>query len=206
MVFFELCPSDNWIRDGFNEVSSTLSESLVGALTKLTQQQYELKQQQTDSSNRVNTLNVSNNQNRNARNNSFHPQQTYNYRFNNQGRFPDEDLTIEDEDSAILEDEVDSITTEATSIVIKTKNNYNSHSNYNTPQIQESTDREHIAERTYSKQVCYICGYPNNYARGCNQRRPAKRNQQKQYQTAPKNDWSDASKNNSHERKMSKMK
>ena len=76
MVFFELCPSDNWIRDGFNEVSSTLSERLVGALTKLTQQQNELKQQRTDLSNRVNTLNAPNNQNRNARNNSFHPQQT----------------------------------------------------------------------------------------------------------------------------------
>ena len=45
MVLFELCPSDDWTRDAFNEVSSTLSENLVGALTKLTQQQDQLKQQ-----------------------------------------------------------------------------------------------------------------------------------------------------------------
>ena len=39
--------SDDWTRDAFNEVSSKLSESLVGALTKLTQQD-EPKQLQTD--------------------------------------------------------------------------------------------------------------------------------------------------------------
>ena len=44
MVFFELCPSDDWSRDAFNEVSSSLSETLVGAVTKLTQQD-ELKHQ-----------------------------------------------------------------------------------------------------------------------------------------------------------------
>ena len=42
MVFFELCPSDDWTRDALNEVSSALSENIVGALTKLTQQQEEL--------------------------------------------------------------------------------------------------------------------------------------------------------------------
>ena len=59
MVFFELCPSDDWSRDAFNEVSSSLSENWVGALTKITQQQDELKQQQNDFSNRISTLNVS---------------------------------------------------------------------------------------------------------------------------------------------------
>ena len=48
-------------------------------------------------------------------------------------------------------------------------------------------NQEHIAEKTYSEQVCYICAYPNHYARDCNQRRPANRNQQIPYQTAPKN-------------------
>ena len=55
MVFFELCPNDDWTKYAFNEVISTLSENLVGALTKLTQQQDELKQQQTDLSNRINS-------------------------------------------------------------------------------------------------------------------------------------------------------
>ena len=58
MVFFELCPSDDWTRDAFHEVNSTLSENLIGALTKLTQQQDELKAQQTDLSNRINNLNL----------------------------------------------------------------------------------------------------------------------------------------------------
>ena len=87
MVFLELCPSDDWTRDAFNEVSSTLLENLVGALTKLTQQEDELKEQQTDMSNRINTLNVFKNQNPNARSNNFNPQQTGNYRFNNQQGF-----------------------------------------------------------------------------------------------------------------------
>ena len=62
MVFFELCPSDDWTRDAFREVSSTFSENLIGALTKLTQQQDKLKSQQTDLSNRINNLNLTQNQ------------------------------------------------------------------------------------------------------------------------------------------------
>ena len=42
-LFFGLCPNDYWTRDAFNEVSSTLSENLVPALTKLTQKHNELK-------------------------------------------------------------------------------------------------------------------------------------------------------------------
>ena len=65
MVFFEFCPSDDWTRDAFKDVSSTLSENLVGALRKLTQQD-ELKQQQTDLSKRINSLNVASHQNCNT--------------------------------------------------------------------------------------------------------------------------------------------
>ena len=65
MVFFELCPSDGWSRNAFNEVSSSLSENIVGALTKLTQQQDQLKQQQTDLSNRIIPLNVQQTPNQN---------------------------------------------------------------------------------------------------------------------------------------------
>ena len=45
-------------RDAFNQVSSTLSENSVGASTKRTQQQDELKQQQTEFSIRINSLNA----------------------------------------------------------------------------------------------------------------------------------------------------
>ena len=57
MVFFARCPSDEWSRDTFNEVNSSLSQDLVRALTKLRQQQDEPKQQQTDLSNRNSSLN-----------------------------------------------------------------------------------------------------------------------------------------------------
>ena len=95
--------------------------------------------------------------------------------------------TTEDEDMPTTEDEVASITTDFFH-GIQNRINYNSYSNYNQPQIQESTNQEHIAETAYSKKVCYICGYPNRYARYCNQRRPANRNQQIPYQTAAKNE------------------
>ena len=39
MAVSDFCPSDDWTRDAFNGVSSTLSEIIVGAITKLTQQQ-----------------------------------------------------------------------------------------------------------------------------------------------------------------------
>ena len=62
MVFFELCPNDDWARDAFNEDISTLCENLVCAFTKLTQQQDELKSKQTDLSNRMNKLTLTQNQ------------------------------------------------------------------------------------------------------------------------------------------------
>ena len=181
MVFFELCPIDDWTRDAFNEVSSTLSENLVGALTKLTQQQHELKQQQTDLSNRINSLNLPSHQNSNSSNNGFNPSQRGSYRFNNRrgfrgrgyannrgrGRFNNNRGFFNGNQN---------------------RTDYSSYPNYNSPQIQETSNQEHLAETTYSKQICYICGYPNHYARDCNKRRPAKRNQQIPYQTAPKNE------------------
>ena len=44
MEIFGLCPSNDCIRDSFNEVSYYLSGNLVGALKKLTQRQVQLKQ------------------------------------------------------------------------------------------------------------------------------------------------------------------
>ena len=79
IVFFELCPSDEWSRDAFNEVSSSLSENLVGAPTKITQQQDELKQQENELQNRISTLNVSPPTNPNYQRSS----QTQYYRENN---------------------------------------------------------------------------------------------------------------------------
>ena len=66
MVFFELCPSDDWTRDALNEVSSTLPKKIVGALTKLTQQQDEPKAQQTELSNGISNLNLTHSQNKRA--------------------------------------------------------------------------------------------------------------------------------------------
>ena len=73
-IFFERCPTDDWTSDAFIEVSSTLTENLIGAISKLTQQKDQLKQQQTDFSNRNNTLLISNLQNPKTRNKSFNPQ------------------------------------------------------------------------------------------------------------------------------------
>ena len=155
MIFFELCPSDNWKRDAFNEVTSMLSENLVGALTKLTEQQDQLKQQQTDLSNKINSLNLRSHQNSKTSNNGSNLSQRGSYRFNNQrgsrgrghtnnrrrGRFNNNIGFFNGNQN---------------------RTDYSSYSNYNSPQIQESTNQEHIAETTYCKQVCYICGYLNH--------------------------------------------
>ena len=168
MVFFELCPGDDWSRDAFNEVSSSISKNLLGAPTKLTQQQDELKQQENELSKRINLLNGNQTTNQNyARNN----QQQYcrgNNRFNNprgyrgRGSFDNRERG-------------------------RFNNNRGKCNRFNNPQIQETSNNGHIAQTTYSKQICYPCGYPNQYARDCNQRKPANRNQQIPYQTAPKN-------------------
>ena len=181
MVFFELCPSDDWTRDAFNEVSSTLSENLVGALTKLTQQQDELKQQQTDLSNRINSLNFPSHQNSNTSNNGFNPSQRGNYRFNNQRGFRGRGYA-NNRGRGSLNNNRGFFNGN------QNRTDYSSYPNYNSPHIQEASNQEHIAETTYSKQICYICGYPNHYARDCNKGRPANRNQQIPYQTAPKNE------------------
>ena len=58
MVFFEKWPSADWSRDAFNEMNSILAKNLLGGLAKLTQQQDELKQKQTDLSKRISSLNI----------------------------------------------------------------------------------------------------------------------------------------------------
>ena len=172
MVFFELCPSDDWSRDAINEVSSSLSENLVGALTKLTQQQEELKQQQTDLSNRISSLNDNQTTNQNYTRNN---QQQY-YRGNNRFKNPREFRGR-------------GHFNRGRGRFNNSRGYYGIHYNrYNNPQIQESSNNGHIAQTGYSKQICYTCGYPNHYARDCNQRKPANRNQQIPYQTAPKNE------------------
>ena len=180
-VFFELCPNDDRMRDAFNEVSSTLSENLIEALTNLTQQQDELKQQQTDLSNRINSLNQPNHQNLYTSNNGFNSLQRVNYRFNNQrgsrGR-----IYANNRGRGRLNNNRGFFKGD------QNRTNYSLNSNYNPPQILDSTNQEHIAELTYSKQVCYICGYPNHYAADCNQRRPANRNQQVPYQAPAKDE------------------
>ena len=187
MVFFELCPSDDWSRDAFNEVSTTLSENLVSALTKLTQQQDEIKQHQTEMSNRINTFscqnignqnyNNDNNQNRNSNyrgNNRYNNSRGYRGRGNfnrgnnrGKGRYNNN-----------------------RGCYGKYNNNRGNQNNYgnNNPQLQQSSDDGHIEETSYSKNVCYNCGYPNHYAKDCIQRQPAQRNQQIPYRTAPKNE------------------
>ena len=200
MVFFDLCPSDDWSRDAFNEVSSSISENMVGALTKITQQQDELKQQQNELSNQISTLNVSPPTNQNYQRSNQTQYYRGNNRFINSRGFRARGYA-NDRGRRRFNNNRSYFTGN------QTKNNYSSYSNYNTPQIQESMNQEHIAETTYSKQVRYVFGYPNHYARDCNQRRPASRNQKIPYQTASKNKWSHASMKNSHgRRKMSKMK
>ena len=131
MAFFELCPSDDWSRDAFNEVSSPLSENLVGALTKLTLQQDELKQQQTDLSNRISSLNIQPTPNQNyIRTNQA--QYRSSNRFNNSREFRGREN-------------------------FKTgrgRFNYNrgyygiNYNRFNKPQIQESSNNGHIAQKT----------------------------------------------------------
>ena len=171
MVLFELCPSDDGSRDAFNEVSSSLSENSVGALTKLTQQE-ELKQQQNDLSNRISLLNDNKTNQNYARNN----QQQY-YRGNNRFNNPRENRGRENFNIRGRG---------------RFKNNRGyygmNYNRFNNPQIQEKSNNGHIAQTTYSKQICYTCGYPNHYARDCNHRKPGYRNQQIPFQTAPKNE------------------
>ena len=110
MVFYELCPSDDWTKVTFNEISSTLSENLVAASTKLTQQD-QLKQQQTDLFNRINT--------RIFRIIKIQILATTVSTVNNDKTI---DLTtheVFDEDIKIMEDGVASITTEDTLMVNK---------------------------------------------------------------------------------------
>ena len=161
MVFFELCASDDWSRDPFNEVSSSFSENLVGALTKLTQQQEELKQQQTDLSNRISSLNDNQTTNQDYTRNNQQQYYRGNNRFNNPREF------------------------RGYGNFNRGRGRFNNsrgycgmnYNRYNNPQIQESSNNGHIAQTGYSKQICYTCGYPNHYARDCNQRKPANRNQ-----------------------------
>ena len=128
MVFFELCPSDDWSRDAFNEVSSSLSENLLGALTKITKQQDELKQQQNELSNQISTLNVSPPTNPNYQRSNRTQYYRGNNRFINSRGFRGRGYT-NDRGRGRFNNNRSYFTGN------QTKNNYRSYSNYNTPQI-----------------------------------------------------------------------
>ena len=66
------------------------------------------------------------------------------------------------------------------------RSTHNSDPNHNAPQIPETTERAHIAYTTNFEQVGFFCGYPNHYAKGYDQKRPATRNQQTIYRTLRK--------------------
>ena len=142
MVFLELCPSDDWSRDAFNEVSSSLSENVVGSLTNLTQQQEELKQQQNDLSTRISSLNDIQTTNQNYTRNN---QQQY-YRGNNSINNPRE--------------------FRGRGNFNRGRGRFNNNRGYcrinynqfNNPGIQESSNNGHIAQTGYSKQICYTFG------------------------------------------------
>ena len=116
MLFFELCPSDGWSRDAFNEVSSELSENIVGALKKLTQQQDELKQQQTDLSNGISSLNIQQTPNQNYIRNNQAQYKSSNKFNNSRKNSGDVETSTEDAaDSIITEDVTSKTTTGSTS-------------------------------------------------------------------------------------------
>ena len=64
-------------------------------------------------------------------------------------------------------------------------------SNYNrpnSPQFREFSNDVHIAQTSYSKQVCFVFEYSNHYVGDCSQGKPVNRNLQLPYQTVPKNE------------------
>ena len=189
LILRELCPANDWSRDGFNEISTDESEKLLTVLTTLTEAQSSLEKRFNASTEKVSQPQQANarqhfnnhqnwrrnsrgrfNQNRgnrgynnNHRSNNFQNQYQgrygKNFRRNSRGRISYRRNNYRENNRGNY------------------SNNDNRNSNfqqYDNQNVEVTLDTRnaggHIETTAFSQKVCYSCGYPNHTAKNCEMR------------------------------------
>ena len=200
LILRELCPVDDWSRDGFNEMSSENSEKFLSVLTKMSENQNSLENRIDALTQKLNSpqQNSSNTykdneqqtwqgnfrgrmyQNRGNRGysnnhgyqNRNYQKQGWNYYQNNQnrGRYGNN----------FNRGSYRGRNNFRSNNRGNFSNNYNNNSNNSNFQQQGYQSNEttintgnsggHIETTAFSQKVCYSCGYPNHTSRNCEAR------------------------------------
>ena len=202
LILRELCPVDDWSRDGFNEMNNDNTEKFLNVITKMSENQTSLETKLNALTEKFNTQqspnksgsNYENNyQNQRGRGNyrgRYNSGKNYrgnsrgrygnNYRGNNRGRYNYRGNSRGQNSSNY-------------------NSNYNNYNNYNNDSSRQNESNDettvntgnydgHIETTAFFQKVCYTCGYPNHTARNCEVKgRNSSRGGQIPFNSQPKN-------------------
>ena len=193
LILRELCPVDDWSRDGFNEMSSENSEKVLSVLTKMSENQTTLENRIEALTQKLNSPqhsstndNYSDNQQKwrgNSRGRSYQNRGNRGYR-GNQGYSNNQNNGSNNQNRGRYGNNFNRGNYRGGNKFRGNNrgnfsNNYNSnHDSFqdqggntnNGTTITTGTPEGHIETTEFSQKVCYNCGYPNHTARNCEAR------------------------------------
>ena len=203
LILRELCPVDDWSRDGFNEMNNDNTDKFLNVITKMSENQTSLEKKLNALTEKFNTQQFSNNSGSNYQtiyqyqrgrgnhrgryNNSGNKYRGNsrgrygnNYRGNNRGRYNYRGNSRGQNSSNY-------------------NSNYKNYNNYKNDSFRQNESNDettvntgnydgHIETTEFSQKVCYTCGYPNHKARNCEVKgRNSSRGGQFPFNSQPKN-------------------
>ena len=188
----ELCPVDDWSRDGFNAMNNDNTEKFFNVITKMSENQNSLETKLNAPTEKFNTQQSrTSNSGPNYRHNYQNQRgrdkyrvrynnRGNNYRGNNRGRY----------------NLGGNYRVQKSSNYNSTYNNYINYNNDSFRQIASNDETTvnsgnydgHIETTAFSQKVCNLCGYPNHTARICEVKgRNSSRGGQIPFNSQPKN-------------------
>ena len=180
LILRELCPVDDWSRDGFNEMSNDHSEKLLSVLTKMSENQNALEDKMNALTEKVTTVQNGQNDNQNHYNNYKNNRGRGNYRGrNNNNRGNRGGYYQNNQGNGRYGNNYNRGNNRGRgnwrgnnrgnySNNNFSGNNYQNNDQNDETTVETTTDTSgHVETTQFSQVVCYSCGYPNHTAKFC---------------------------------------
>ena len=183
LILRELCPVDDWSRDGFNEMSSEHSEKLLGVLSKMSENQNALEDKMNALTEKVANAQDGQNSHQNNNQNYQNSRGRGHYRGNNRGNYRGNNRGnrggyINNQGNGRYGNNYNQNNigrgnwrgNNRGNYSNNNNNNFNDNNYPNHPEttMESTTDMSgHIETTQFSQVVCYSCGYPNHTAKYC---------------------------------------
>ena len=179
LILRELCPVDDWSRDGFNEMSNDHSEKLLSVLTKMSENQNALEDKMNALTEKVTTVQNGQNDNQNHYNNYKNNRGRGNYRGRNNNRGTRGGYYQNNQGNGRYGNNYNRGNNRGrgnwrgNNRGNYSNNNFSDQNYQNNDQndettVETTTDTSgHVETTQFSQVVCNSCGYPNHTAKFC---------------------------------------